>query len=179
MSLIVLYFLHSTSVPVLSFYIDVVLILSIGFRFRWRCQLRWHGLVLRWIWCQHSAYSVPCQACLTCEKFELVLQGCWRSTQRCVNELVCCQNSLCYIGTVGQRSLEQWLHVPCYLVFENFISGDQWPDLLQEIISVITTRVKPTQRSPNDLVEDFILSFRYHLLIPLLTHVNALIYVYW
>ena len=42
---------------------------------------------------------------------------------KCVDDLFCCQNSLCYLGTVGQRSLKRWLHVPYYLVIETSSVG--------------------------------------------------------
>ena len=79
----------------------------LGFRSHWKCQLRQHGLILR------RRVNIQCIVFLAqhvwqCEKLELVLLGCWRSTRRCVNDLVCCQNSLCYLGNVSQRSIG-WL----------------------------------------------------------------------
>ena len=79
----------------------------LDFRSHWICQLRRHGLVLRRL--VNIQYIVfLAQHIWQCEKLELVLLGCWRSTQRCVNDIVCCQNCLCYLGTVSQRSIS-WL----------------------------------------------------------------------
>ena len=149
---------------------------NFGFLPLWRCQLRGRGLILRRL-DNHQPIVSLAQNIWRSEKLELVLLDCWRSTLSCIYDLVCCKNSLCYLVTVGQRSLERWLHDPHNLVFEDFISRDQWPD--QEIVNVITTRVKLPQRTLDGLTEDIILSFRHQLFTPMLSHIHSLIDVCW
>ena len=130
---------------------------DLGYRSSNSSQLRWHRLIFRrFVHLQSLVFFAKHVG--QSEELELILLWWWRSTQRCIHNLVCLHYSLSNPGTVGHQRFQRWLHVPHNLVLEYLICWNQWSNPLQEITSTITIGVKPSHRTTDGLTEDVVFS---------------------